>query len=290
MARLVLTEAWDRITILMIMNHSQTTATPKVRVAIQARSEKAYRKMRFLVINAAVMLTLSVADARSCGDLCTISWWETATRSQIESSIQSVDVNSNDALGRTPLHYAASEGTPESVRVLISVGADLNARDVDGWTPLMFAVEYERIENLKELLGAGANPNIRLEDGYHPLFSAVIVGGAVEALLSAGANPNAQDADGMTPLHYALLGDLPESVQFLIAAGADLNARDVDGWTPLHYAAMYAGPQLVEALLDAGADPSLKNTFGETPLFFANKNWLLKETFVLQRLSNANVK
>ena len=41
-----------------------------------------------------------------------------------------------DRAGRTPLHYAAVEGTAADAIRLLSAGADPNARDNNGWSPL----------------------------------------------------------------------------------------------------------------------------------------------------------
>ena len=49
------------------------------------------------------------------------------------------DPNGKDALGVTPLHYAAMRGRDEAVRMLLASGADPDARDQWGRTPAQLA-------------------------------------------------------------------------------------------------------------------------------------------------------
>jgi ankyrin repeat protein len=45
-------------------------------------------------------------------------------------------VNTSDADGRTALHWAASSGALDIVRLLIDKGAEVNKQDASGWTAL----------------------------------------------------------------------------------------------------------------------------------------------------------
>jgi|TARA_B100001964_G_C14134811_1_gene554620 hypothetical protein len=76
-----------------------------------------------------------------CKKLCDSSWWETATFSQvIEEWEVGADLNWTDAAyGRTPLHWAAAFGAPETIKALLGVGANVLAKDKDGKTPSALA-------------------------------------------------------------------------------------------------------------------------------------------------------
>ena len=73
----------------------------------------------------------------------------------------------------TPLHWAARQGTPRAMRILVAAGADINAKD--GWhnTPLHFAVENGKVENVQYLLSVKANKKTINADGLTPAALAV---------------------------------------------------------------------------------------------------------------------
>ena len=66
------------------------------------------------------------------------------------------DVAQPDAVGNTPLHYAAHAGNLAVVQFLISNGADVNAANVSGGTPLFAALEKDRSRIAEYLLNFGA--------------------------------------------------------------------------------------------------------------------------------------
>jgi ankyrin repeat protein len=59
--------------------------------------------------------------------------------------------------GWSPLHYAATGGSPAIIRLLLSKGARLEARSPNGSTPLMMAARYGNEEAVDALLAAGAD-------------------------------------------------------------------------------------------------------------------------------------
>jgi ankyrin repeat protein len=71
-------------------------------------------------------------------------------------------VNAFDALGLTPLHYAARNGHYDAALFLIQSGADVNAHDerVIGNTPLADIAGDCSLQMARLLLDAGADPTI----------------------------------------------------------------------------------------------------------------------------------
>jgi ankyrin repeat protein len=59
--------------------------------------------------------------------------------------------------GWSPIHYAATGGTPAVVKLLLARGAPIEARSPNGSTPLMLAAKYGSEEVVDALLAAGAD-------------------------------------------------------------------------------------------------------------------------------------
>jgi len=74
-----------------------------------------------------------------------------------------------DDQGRSALHLAASTGSLEGARFLLSRGADPNRADLRGRTPLMDAAEHGDASLVLALLDAGAVPSAMTRDGRDAL-------------------------------------------------------------------------------------------------------------------------
>ena len=124
----------------------------------------------------------------------------------------------------TPLHVAASLGSVDCVKLLLSHGADVRVQfSTARSTPLHLAAEEGSPE-------------------------------CTQLLLEAGALPDAKNSRGQTALHLAALAQSGETLDILLASGASVNAEDDNGRTPLHAAVAKAvrGSELVRALIQVG--------------------------------------
>jgi ankyrin repeat protein len=63
--------------------------------------------------------------------------------------------------GWTPLHYAATGGHLETMRLLLDHHAYLDAASPNGSTPLMMAAKYGSIDAVRLLLDSGADPSLK---------------------------------------------------------------------------------------------------------------------------------
>jgi len=118
---------------------------------------------------------------------------------------QNLDVNERAEAGWTALLYAAAQGYPRIVRLLLDAGANPDMGNVHGITPLMYGARYKNVDVCKLLLEYGANPNLQDAYGMTALMVATLVGSAdvAKMLLKAGANTNIKDRNDMTALDIA---------------------------------------------------------------------------------------
>src|SRR5262245_65748784 len=80
-----------------------------------------------------------------------------------------------------------------AVKNLLKQRADVDTPDADGMTPLHWAAHWDELETVKLLLAAGANAKAANRYAVTALHEASLVADVpmMEVLLKAGANPNA---------------------------------------------------------------------------------------------------
>ena len=135
----------------------------------------------------------------------------------------------------TLLHAAASSGMDELIVELLEAGLDINAEDAGGRTPLDHATGnlWKTTPELLKSKGGKPGPKPTL---HHAAFTGDLA--AVKRLVSAGADLAQRDdwqlpPRNWTPLHYAAAGGDEAVIRHLILAGADVRAIDYSGWTPM---------------------------------------------------------
>jgi ankyrin repeat protein len=171
-------------------------------------------------------------------------------------------VNVKDRLDATPLHYAATYGNAESVRILLDRGADVKARNKSDATPLIYAAyDFEKTQLLVE---KGADVNARSAADMTPLLVAVSIHGntqTVRYLVEKGADVNALGPLGSDALQLAAFkGDI-DMVRLLLKKGADPKLKDKGGFNALLNALSNGDQECVKLLLDAGSDVNAANVF-----------------------------
>ena len=130
------------------------------------------------------------------------------------------DVNLAEARkGQTALMWAAAEGHPDVVQLLIDNKAEVNAKSKSGFNALAFAAVKDDPKSVQVLLAAGADPNYALPDNAKVLLIAVAhkSSKAAAALVDGGADPNVADQGGNTPLHTAARAGDAELIKKLLA-------------------------------------------------------------------------
>lgn len=196
---------------------------------------------------------------------------------------------------RSPLVYAIYSHNPQTVRVLIELGADINGRAEDSHAlcPLCVAADEQYVGMVRLLLELGANPDGRSKHpSSTPLFYAMHRRNAeiVRILLEAGANADATDSYNQNHLQSAVCAQTPEVVELFIKHGADVNKQSkVSGRfsTPLINAVRYRNeesPEIIQILLQAGANPKVRDAAGKTALDYAKEK---AYTTIIQLLEEA---
>jgi ankyrin repeat protein len=164
---------------------------------------------------------------------------------------------------QTALMWAAAEGQPALVKVLVDAKADVNARSkVNNWerqvtaearaiarpsgglTPLLYAARQGCLECTRILAEAGADLDLGDPDNVSPLLMASLNGrwDVAKYLIDKGANINKWDWWGQSPLYAAVdMNTLPH--------GGRPDRPSMDETTSL---------QIIELLLNKGANPNLQ--------------------------------
>ncbi|RDL31530.1 uncharacterized protein BP5553_09739 [Venustampulla echinocandica] len=161
-----------------------------------------------------------------------------------------------DAVGRTPLSWAAEKGHISIAKLLLQKGASIATRDTrHGLSPLQWAALQGNLEVVKLLLEAGASPDENVS-GCTALSLAAARGHepVLKILLDKGATPNLFDMhSGCTPLHLSAGYGNEAAVSQLLAHGANPNLVDkFRKQTPLYYAISGSHHAVVKLLLDHG--------------------------------------
>jgi len=170
------------------------------------------------------------------------------------------NVNMENKIGNTPLHYAAAMGNQPVVQILLDRGADPNITNKNGQTPLSKALDfgYKSIEHI--LLEKGAMPNQRdyeqSLDYERKLLMSIRDGDVkdVKSRLLGGVNVN---FDHSTPLREAIYFGHKDIVLLLLSSGANPNPN-IEEWNrrPLTVALIEGKRDMAQILLDAGAEPT----------------------------------
>jgi ankyrin repeat protein len=213
--------------------------------------------------------------------------------------IQVMGVVKTPVYGATFLHMASLRGDKPLVKLFCANGAELNKQDTMGWTPLHYAIREDNLSIASYLLDHGASCKIHDNLGLVALHHAAENskdGKTVKRLIKAGASVNKRGyvgsiAKGRTPLHLAVLSGRLAALKTLLESKADPNRPNSCGLTPLaeainwisycrlhRYFTMtpeYEDPQfceqVVRSLLDAGACPYVDNEGSLRPIQHAQE-------------------
>jgi ankyrin repeat protein len=117
----------------------------------------------------------------------------------------------------SPLMIAAIRGHAKMVRELIARDADVNK---PGWAPLHYAASGGHVDIIRILLDENAFIDAQSPNGTTPLMMAAGYGTpeAVKALLEAGADSLMKNQLGLTALDFARRAEHPDSIDMIESA------------------------------------------------------------------------
>ncbi|XP_072285915.1 ankyrin repeat and SOCS box protein 12 [Pyxicephalus adspersus] len=139
----------------------------------------------------------------------------------------------------TPLRLAASKGSLECLKILLTSGAEVDILDVKAQTPLFAAVSAGHFDCVRELLKAGASPSGSVYNNGSPVLTSAREGNfsILKELLEYGADPNvkckfpewpASNTISTGPLYLSAVYGHLECFRTLLFYGADPNYNCMD--------------------------------------------------------------
>ncbi|MBQ2380250.1 MAG: ankyrin repeat domain-containing protein [Akkermansia sp.] len=188
----------------------------------------------------------------------------------------------------TPLSEAARSDDSDTVNLLLAAGAEINAQDIVGMTALHWAALEHRNNIVSQLLNAGAQTHLLTcaseeasivsrygsghgEDKLSPLHIAAHSGNTkgVELLLAAGVAPDTPDAAGNTPFLHAASAESQPLLRLLTDEGVDIHHTNNIGENALDQINFFNNADSLDALrylLQAGVRPAMRCLFTRAAL------------------------
>ncbi|XP_046555449.1 LOW QUALITY PROTEIN: inversin-like [Haliotis rubra] len=193
------------------------------------------------------------------------------------------DCREKDNEGQTALHLCTRHKLPKCMALLLRqlTPGEMDDQDNNKRTALHWAASYGNLEHVKMLIKWDSNIGIPDTDGKTPLHWAASsrdrqAVSCVKLILETTPSViNWQDYEGRTALHLAVADGNESIVNVLVQTSIrKCNVSALDNWfrTPLHWAAVLGHSKIVGFLLDSGADFASSDSNGATPLHYAAQN------------------
>ncbi|KAI9678379.1 MAG: hypothetical protein M1822_008025 [Bathelium mastoideum] len=156
---------------------------------------------------------------------------------ELDKAVYKIELNAQDGMGMTPLHWATIKKDASAVSMLLRAGAYVDTPDQTGKTALHNACHSNWENGAKNLMAFGANIDTQTHMGYGPIHAAA-AGNATRGLLfllvTAGADiDESRNHYRITPLNFAAVFNSSSYCSHLLDLGANIERQDRDGHTPL---------------------------------------------------------
>ena len=177
--------------------------------------------------------------------------------------------------GRTPLHFACSEGHRRCVEELLAHGANTTIKDKGAFTPLDVAIQkkhrsiidlltnHDKEKKHSAIMLPDDKQEQELENAAHDF--------RIKDVLKKQENEGTLTKKKQLDFCFAAQsGEIEDVKEYLRdATTIDVNKKDHDEWTALHKACCNGHSDIVEVLLDRGADIEEITSCSTTPLKMA---------------------
>ena len=192
----------------------------------------------------------------------------------ISYSSVTLDVNSRNLHGVTPLHVAALNNT-EACSMLLKYNADVNSTTNSGYTPLQYAAKHGCYKACSLLCilertnfkgGQEYFINEELNINWHNRYKETALHLVIDARNGAIMQSKERWPFNRCEDRYTKI------VKFLLKMGAGVNMKNYEGDTPLHIAARHEMDYIVKLLLHCNADIHLRNNRNETAMNATKSN------------------
>ena len=182
-------------------------------------------------------------------------------KSILENKNIDIDINEQDAEGKTALMLAAQNGHCAVVAELVKAGADTSVKDKKENTAVLLARNYDVIHQL--IQGNGDVERLSKEDCSHILWHACNEGelNMAQCVIKAGCDVD-HFHEGQTPVMMATLRGHDRIVKELILANCDVNLKGDVVFRDLALSLNFA--RLIQS----------KNTFSMTVLVYILLPWI----------------
>ena len=189
---------------------------------------------------------------------------------------QGADIHVQSMIGRTIMHFAATNGYNEIVEMVLKQSPEsISIQDADGRTPLHLAAIEGRNEIVEMILKQSPESiSIQDKNGHTPLHFAATKGHneIMEMILKQSPESiSIQNKSGDTPLHLAADRGHNEIVEMILKQWPEsIRIQNKNGDTPLHFAAAKGRNEIVEIILKQSPESiSIQDQYGKTPLHLA---------------------
>ncbi|EFX78101.1 hypothetical protein DAPPUDRAFT_53589 [Daphnia pulex] len=190
---------------------------------------------------------------------------------------KSTNVNAQDEVGTTALHWATFKQSTTAVEELLKhKDVDVNLKNNQNQTALYIACAWKNIpiDLFKIILENSTDVNVQEEDGDTALHNAIVFEfeTAIKELLERkDIDVNIKNNNKRTPLHLALMGKGFPINLVILEKSTDVNAQEEDGDTALHLAIMCKSKTALKELLKRREiDFNLNNNKNQTARFLAS--------------------